>query len=227
VSAAAWMHVLQAGRLIVTECGPTMYQPRFSPLDSITMTTHPVVVRFSKQVIETVLGREIDILLPFEDLTKAEVMAVSPEKEGLRATHSCISQRFGKHDGTCYGCVIRRLAAVASGVDDVTYDRNPIEDEDARAGNLFSLLTYCYDILTNYHGMESYEIEAVQAYGKHDLFRRFALDNFAAIHRLISGGYRVQSSIQRMYEGLIAEIGTGVLETRIAELARGEFVPAF
>ena len=52
VSAAAWMHVLQADRLIVTECGPTMYQPRFSPLDSVTMTTHPVVVRFSKQVIE-------------------------------------------------------------------------------------------------------------------------------------------------------------------------------
>jgi 7-cyano-7-deazaguanine synthase in queuosine biosynthesis len=226
VSAAAWMHVLQAHRLIVTECGPTMYQPSFSPLDSITMTTHPVVVRFSKYVIEVLLGREIEILLPFENLTKAEVMAISPEKDGLRLTHSCISQRFGKHDGTCYGCVIRRLAALASGVEDVTYDRNPIEDEAANDGNLFSLLAYCYDILTNYQGMESYEIETVEAYGKRDLFQRFALDNFAALHRLVSGGYRVQSSIQRMYASLTAKIGTGVLETRIVELAGGGFVPA-
>jgi len=173
------------------------------------------------------MGREIDILLPFEDLTKAEVMAISPEKDGLKATHSCISQRFGRHDGTCYGCVIRRLGGLASGVEDVKYDRNPIEDESASVGNLFSLLTYCYDILTNYQGMESYEIETVEAYRKRDLFHRFALDNFAAIHRLVSGGHKVQSSILRMHASLIARIGTGPLETRIDELTRGAFAPAF
>lgn len=225
VSAAAWMQVLGAHRLIVTECGPTMYQPRFSPLDSITMTTHPVVVNFSRRVVEMLLGRPVEFLLPFEDLTKAEVMAISPDKKGLRETHSCISQRFGRHDGTCYGCVIRRLAGLASGVEDVTYDRNPIRDEDASAGNLLTLLTYCFDMLTGYSEMETHETEMIEAYRKRDLFRRFALDNYAAIHRLVSRGERIRSSVRRAYARLIKKIGTKALEARIADLERGEFVP--
>jgi len=227
VSAAAWMHALKADRLIVTECGPTMYQPRFSPLDSITMTTHPRVVSFSKSAIEILLGRKIEIVLPFEDLTKAEVMAICPEKEGLKLTHSCVSQRFGRHDGTCYGCVIRQLAGIAAGIDDVSYQRNPIEDEDARAGNLLSLLAYSYDVLVNYDGMESYETEMVEAFGKRSLFQRFALDNFAAIHRLVLKGHPVRASIQELYTNLIAKIGASALESRLNELARGAFEPSF
>ncbi len=33
VAAAAWMFLVNARVLLVTECGPTMYQPQFSPLD--------------------------------------------------------------------------------------------------------------------------------------------------------------------------------------------------
>ena len=32
--------------------------------------------------------------------------------------------------------------------------------------------------------MQEYETGAIREYGKRDLFRRFALDNFAAIHKL-------------------------------------------
>jgi len=190
------------------------------------MTTHPVVMRFASKVIRILLQREIKIVTPFENLTKAEVFAVSPHKSGLRYTHSCISQRFGRHDGTCYGCVIRRLAGIAAGVDDVHYDKNPINDKHARAGNLMSLLAYSYDLLTNYADMDTFEIEMIEAYSKQDLFRRFALDNFAAIHRLIRKRHRVRAPILQMYKSLVARIGTKALDARLDDLKQAKFVPA-
>ncbi len=171
-------HKLGSERIVVTECGPTMYQPRFSPLDSITMTTHPFVVRTAAQVASLLLGRELKVITPFENLTKAEVIAICPEKQGLKHTHSCITQRFGTHDGTCYGCVIRRLATIAANVEDVDYNKNPINDSTARSGNLYTLLTFCYDVLTGFNEMEEYERGMIETYRKRDLFRRFALDNF-------------------------------------------------
>lgn len=227
VGAAAWMNLLQADKLLITECGPTMYQPRFSPLDSITMTTHPVVLRYASLVTKLLLQKNVKIATPFENLTKAEVIAICPQKSGLRYTHSCISQRFGRHDGTCYGCVIRRLASIAAGVDDVRYDKNPIADKHAKAGNLMSLLAYSYDLLVNYHGMESFEIESIETYSKQDLFRRFALDNFAAIHRLIRSNHRVRPSIFRMYKSLIQKIGNDRLSARLESLRKGRFLPVF
>jgi len=185
-----------------------------------------VVMRFASKVIRILLQREIKIVTPFENLTKAEVFAVSPHKSGLRYTHSCISQRFGRHDGTCYGCVIRRLAGIAAGVDDVHYDKNPINDKHARAGNLMSLLAYSYDLLTNYADMDTFEIEMIEAYSKQDLFRRFALDNFAAIHRLIRKRHRVRAPILQMYKSLVARIGTKALDARLDDLKQAKFVPA-
>ncbi|MCJ7504742.1 MAG: hypothetical protein MUP80_17035 [Acidobacteriia bacterium] len=227
VASAAWMHVLKADKLVVTECGPTMYQPRFSPFDLITMTTHPVVLGCARQVISSLLGREVQIIKPFENLTKAEVMAISPDKDQLKITHSCISQRFGSHDGTCYGCVIRRLAGIAAGIRDAKYEKNPLVDARARSGNLFALLTYCFNILTDYSNMEDFETETIEIYGKQDLFRRFALDNFAAVHRLILEGHRVQRPIRAMYEELISVIGTADLDGRLAALRAGRFSPQF
>jgi hypothetical protein len=191
------------------------------------MTTHPFVVRTAAEVINLVLGREVEVLLPFENLTKAEVVAICPAKEGLKYTHSCITQRFGSHDGTCYGCVIRRLATIAAGVDDVQYNKNPIADPNARAGNLYSLLTFCYDVLTNFKGMEEYEKGAIQAYGKRDLFRRFALDNFAAIQRLLLENKRVVRPIRDMHQSLAQRLGTQVFEDRLRQLANPTVMPNF
>jgi 7-cyano-7-deazaguanine synthase in queuosine biosynthesis len=227
VSSAAWMQMLNANTLVVTECGPTMYQPRFAPFDIVTMTTHPIVLEYARQTIGILLQREVSISTPFEDLTKAEVMAICPDKEGLKKTHSCISQRFGTHDGTCYGCVIRRLAAIASGTRDVRYDKNIITDERASSGNLFSLLTYCLKILTNYSDMQDFETETVEEFGKHDLFRRFALDNFAAIHRIVLEGHRVRRSIRTIYDELRGAIGSADLDDRLAALRLGNFAGEF
>ena len=227
LSGAAVAHKLGSQQIVVTECGPTMYQPRFSPLDSITMTTHPFVVRTAAQVASLMLNRELKVITPFENLTKAEVIAICPEKQGIRHTHSCISQRFGTHDGTCYGCVIRRLATIAAGVDDVKYRRNPISDSNARAGNLYTLLTFCSEILTSFNQMEDYERGMIDSYNKRDLFRRFALDNFAAIHRLLSLNKRVVRPIREMYQDVIEKIGADVFDERLANLAEPTVVPNF
>jgi 7-cyano-7-deazaguanine synthase in queuosine biosynthesis len=220
LAAAAVAQKFSSQRVVVTECGPTMYQPRFSPLDSITMTTHPFVVAKAAQIGSLLLNRELRIMTPFEDLTKAEVIAISPEKDGLRYTHSCISSRFGTHDGTCYGCVIRRLATTAVGVKDVTYSRNPISDSNAHAGNLYSLLGFCHDILTDFRRMKEYERGIIDVYGKRDLFRRFALDNFAAIHRLLSDNKRVVRPVRDLYNSVSREIGAAIFDHRLRELAR-------
>jgi len=218
LAGAAWMHLLQASVLIVTECGPTMYQPQFSPLDAVTMTTHPVVLKNAKAAIETVLGREIELVTPFEDMTKAEVMASCPRTDLLPSTHSCISQRFAQHDGTCYGCIIRRLGALAAGVPDVEYLRDPITDESANGGNLMSLLTYCHDVLTSYEDMEEFEVEKIERYKKHDLFRRFSLDHFAALHRLVAEGYPIRLSLRELYNSVVSAVGGEALDCRLQEL---------
>jgi 7-cyano-7-deazaguanine synthase in queuosine biosynthesis len=218
VAAASWMHLTGARALIVTECGPTMYQPMFSPLDSVTMTTHPVVLHHAKIVIETLLQRPIKLITPFEDLTKAEVMTLCPRPDLIPLSHSCISQRFGTHDGTCYGCVIRRLAGVAAGVPDVTYARDPIMDEGASAGNLLSLLTFCEDILTSYSSMEPFEIEKIERYGKHDLFRRFALDQFAALHVLAQNRKPIRLAVSAIYRRVTEKLGAQTLESRLGYL---------
>lgn len=227
LSAAAWVHKLKASRLVVTECGPTMYQPRFSPVDSITMTTHPFVVQKASEAMALLLPRRIKVVTPFDNLTKAEVAAVCPLKPGLKETHSCISSRFGTHDGTCYGCVIRRLATTAAGIEDVRYNKNPVGNRHANSGNLFSLLTFNSDILMRFRKMEEFEIGTIESFGKRDLFERFALDNFAALHRLVSQNRQVQPAIRDLY-GTIAEVvGVQRLRERLSELSSRKKLPRF
>jgi 7-cyano-7-deazaguanine synthase in queuosine biosynthesis len=227
LSAGALAEELGSGTIVVTECGPTMYQPKFSPLDSTTMTTHPFVVKKALEITSLLLRRNMQIIKPFENLTKAEVVAICPAKKGLRYTHSCITQRFGTHDGTCYGCIIRRLATIAAGVEDVRYNKNPISDSNARAGNLYSLLTFCAEILTQYDDMEEFETGTIEAYGKRDLFQRFALDNYAAIHRLLTEHRRVLRPIRDLYRSVADTTGTSVFDERLAELTNPSVIPDF
>ncbi len=210
----------RAGTLLVTECGPTMFQPRFSPLDSVTMTTHPDIVRLAHKCLMVLLRREIGILTPHAHLTKAEVISQSPEKTGLRHTHSCITQRFGDHDGTCYGCVIRRLAATAAGIKDVRYRRNPLWDERANGGNLLELLRFSADLLISRDRLQDFQIRHVSAFNAWDLFYRFALDNFAAVRSINSRGGRLRRAIRSMLYDVTRTVGQAKLDRRLAELRR-------
>ena len=227
LSAAAHMNLVGADKLIVCECGPTMYQPQFGPADTVTFTAHPVVIEITKNIISNILNKNIKIITPFEDFTKAEVISISPEKSGLKQTHSCITQRFGDHCGTCYGCIVRRLAGIAAGIQDVYYRKNPIKDENANAENLIPLLIFSQDVLLNFEEMEYYQRKNIETYQKESLFRRFALDNYAAIHKLISTKSKIIKSIRTLYLDTIEVIGAQILDERLEELKKGYFKPNY
>ena len=75
--------------------------------------------------------------------------------------------------------------------------------------------------------MPEYETGTINVYGKQDLFRRFALDNFAAIQRLLSQGKRVVRPIRDMFESLAQRLGSRVFEDRLEQLAHPVVVPNF
>jgi 7-cyano-7-deazaguanine synthase in queuosine biosynthesis len=227
VSAAAWMDLLNAKKLIITEVGPTMYQPRFAYFDSVTLTAHPYVLRCAQKAIELLLGRKIELILPYENMTKAEIISICPDKHWLKKTLSCISQRFGKHDGTCYACVMRRLAFTAAGIEDVEYIRDPIVDPKANNANLIALLRYNQSYLMNYKEMRFFQIENIEMFKKYDLFRRFALDNITAIYKLIMSNQRVIKPVANIYKEVSKKLGTDIFEHRLEELQKGHIAPNF
>lgn len=182
LSAASVAAAHSISKIIVSEVGPTMYQPQFGPADQVTMTTHPFVIERVTEIIE-LLNLEIEIICPYENTTKAEIMLLCPRPKLISVSHSCISQRLPIHDGTCYGCVIRRLASIATGVNDTDYAKNPLQDENSKIGNLLSLLEFCSDVLIDKKNIPTFQRNIIDQYGKWELFNRFALDNFTALYR--------------------------------------------
>lgn len=179
LSGGVYANLYKASKILVTECGPTMYQPLFSPFDSITYTTHPYVLKAAKDALDILLENKLKVLIPFENLTKAEIISNSGIKD-FSITHSCISQRFGNHDGICFGCVIRKLACKVSGVNDVVYEKD-IFREDVNRDNLMNILVFSCDLLDNYENMPDFETNKIDEFQKYDLFKRYALDNLAGL----------------------------------------------
>ena len=223
LSAGTYLKILNSNNLVISECGPTMYQPKFGLYDSVTMTTHPFVVDVAFKVLNLLLDRNIRFYLPFENMTKAEVISNINNTSVIKETHSCISQRFGKHDGTCYGCVIRRIGTIVSSVEDTEYAKNPFVDPFANNDNLLSLLLFSQSILIDYKNMPFYQIENIEGYGKYDLFKRFALDNFAAIYLLKQQKLKLTKEVNQVFKDFIAIIGEGKLEERIEQVRSKKF----
>ena len=117
------------------------------------MTTHPYVLGKTKRIIEIFIKRKINLITPFENLTKAEVFVTSPNPQQFPNTHSCISMGTGRNCGHCYGCIVRRLGSIVSGIPDTKYDTDPITIDFNKADNLISLLRFSHDIIVNYEKM--------------------------------------------------------------------------
>jgi 7-cyano-7-deazaguanine synthase in queuosine biosynthesis len=216
LSAGVYANLCKADEILVTECGPTMYQPLFSPYDSITYTTHPYVLKAAKGVLDIMLEDKRKIIIPFEDLTKAEVVSNSGIGD-FSVTHSCISQGFGDHDGTCFGCVIKRLACAVSDVTDVEYRKDMFE-KDANQDNLLNALTFSADLLNGYDSMPAFETEKIEEFKKHDLFMRYALDNLAGLMRQVDKNHPLWKRFIRNED---------ILEERILRVWENEKMPNF
>lgn len=218
LSGGVYANLCKTDKILVTECGPTMYQPLFSPYDSITYTTHPYVLKAAKDVLDIFLGSSTKIIIPFEDLTKAEVVSNSGIDD-FSVTHSCISQRFGDHDGTCFGCVIKKLACMVSGVKDVSYNKNVFE-ENSNQDNLLNTLAFSADLLDGYDKMSAFETEKIDEFRKQDLFQRYALDNLAGLML----GSDKKNPLFRKYINIDEE---KVLKNRISRVRENQKKPDF
>jgi 7-cyano-7-deazaguanine synthase in queuosine biosynthesis len=87
-----------------------------------TRTTHPKVIRGFERLFSSLLAKPIDVLTPFQWVTKAEVIStiVSRGFGGLISiTSSCTRPRSWSteqvHCGSCSQCIDRRVAIVAGG----------------------------------------------------------------------------------------------------------------
>ena len=210
--AGLYASLVHSKKIIITECGPTMYQPRFAPMDEITFTTHPMVLNAVKNILSEFLGN-VKIILPFEDLTKSEVISNSPDKSIFNRTHSCITQRKRDHDGTCYGCVIRKLGAIVAGVKDVKYNYDVLSNDDSSK---------------NYDTLFDFTKENIVSYDKKELFERFALDNFTALYIYYEIFKKKKSSfVVDLYSRTLKKLGKATFERRIKNVRKEKIKPKF
>lgn len=113
-----------------------------------TRTTHPVVLDQIQKLVTTVGGHG-SLSNPFEAMTKGEMYAEVAEVLGadeatklLSMSHSCSHVRWATGTGyppdtqcgVCFGCLVRRSAFLAAGLDDqTTYLHTVIPQQDQPA----------------------------------------------------------------------------------------------
>jgi hypothetical protein len=169
--------------IIVPEVGPMMYQPRFTLLDEIARTTDTLLLVKAKEIVRLITAQRINLIKPSENLTKAEARRASPQADILSETTSCVSTMFissiEPHCGSCYGCVVRRLAFSVLGLKDRAYWKTGFTGEGA--DNTAHLIRFLLDFLVSPESVPWYTMENIRRYHKEDLFRRFALDNLAGL----------------------------------------------
>lgn len=221
-------HATRGKNVIVGETGPTMYQPQFGPFDQVTMTSHPIILKAVAR-IASALPRPVRIVVPLEDLTKAEaVRSIETEDfKYLPYTHSCVSQRFRDHDGTCYGCVIRRIGTLVAGAPDVQYRKDVLSDQSARVGNFVSLLRFCNDVLNRAESLPSFSSVAIEEYGKLDLFKRFAQDTFCSLDMYRESGGRFSPRILKAISAYVSPAELVAFADRAKIVRRGRKGPNY
>ncbi len=175
-------HFTNAERIIISECGATMYQPKFSPFDTITYTTNPYVLQIAKTVIELILSRSIDVITPFEDFTKTEMMMILSDDNILSKTHSCITSRWGQNCGRCYACLTRMIGSANLGLSLKYFMKNAFEEPDNE--NLNALINFCYNFLHNRKEIDYWSFNTIQHFNKIELFERLCDDVFRALYSM-------------------------------------------
>lgn len=237
--AGVYASLYNSKRIVMSECGPTIYQPKFGNLDEVTYTSHPYVIQAAGKILQGFLGRKIAIETPFENNTKAEMLKMYPNIEQyLPKTHSCITCRWNTKEnsvgcGFCYGCIVRRLSFTAAGIKDAPCNGDVLTEDNTKviqlgrgtatiekkSERLLALMRFSYDVLTDYENMPEFTKERIELFGKRDLFTRFALDNLAALYRLYEkekiGKNKV---IEKMYWDIRNTIPASTLEERLNKL---------
>lgn len=226
--------LLKNSNIIISEVGPTMYQPKFTVLDDITFTTHPQVMELSKKIAEETLNTKIRVIEPYENLTKSEAAAISPEKNYLGLTCSCRTVRWcnsKKPNGdSCYGCIIRRLAFIVAGVKDSEYRRDMLtlnNNNNEQYDNALHLLRFNLDILKDFESIPEYTKNIIESYKKKDLFKRFSLDTYAGLYLLAKTGKLPDKNFRWFLDNALQVVTRDDLTERIAYVRDRKFKPNY
>jgi hypothetical protein len=235
--------------LVISETGPTMYQPQYLPTDQVTLTTNPLLVELTKGLVERVLDIKLKVYEPFEDMTKAEAMAICSDKSLLSETNSCITSRFAdtqfSHCGHCLGCVVRRLSALVVEVEGLSHPSYAYDVALMNVGeNILAPRPKNQSLLTERHmddllmllrfarGMLTEKLppctrSMIVGYKKEDLFTRFAMDIVAATH-ILSKQTR-NSYISKFHRECMKDqiVTDDQLVERISQVREGKMRPKF
>ena len=155
-----------------------------------TRTTHPAILDGFAEVLSS-LGLHVDLVNPFETMTKGEVFsrvkaAIGDEAASaiLSATNSCAKPQRLKgfapdaQCGVCMGCLVRRGAFIASELEDrTTYMEVALQGQARRDQWLSPTRRETYEAL-RYRLVRGYDIDDVLDLG---LPERIDLDNALAL----------------------------------------------
>ena len=240
-------------KLIVSEVGPTMYQPIYDILDEVTLTTHPTVVYLAKEFFSVVLGFDLDMRLQFSNLTKSEALAQLSKEDSMtrvmKNTNSCRNTMFAKHKktthcGKCLGCIIRRIAMILNGFEQPiegyyasdVFVKNVGEYGNGRdqklrikqssLDNLLMVLTFSKNLLIN--NLDEMILEKIEEFDMMKLFRRFSLEVMSVLHILYGpNGVGRNDYIRKFYEEC-SKIGISseeIVKTRRLEIIQRKYKP--
>jgi 7-cyano-7-deazaguanine synthase in queuosine biosynthesis len=213
----------EAKRVVVSECGATMYQPKFAPLDTITYTTNPYVLQIAKTIIQIILKKELEVVIPFEDFTKTELMAVLPDDFIFKKTHSCITSRWDKNCGACYACITRMIGSINLSLSLDYFKDNAFQKSTNE--HLNALLNFCLNFLYNKQELDFWSFNCIEHFNKIKLFNRVCDDVFLAVYKAKNSG-----NLHTNYEFVLAEflkLGKDRIRQRENELKNKLKLPDF
>lgn len=220
--------------IIVSECGTTMFQPKFAPFDTVTKTTNPRLLMLARSIAEKTIGKKIKIIEPNANLTKAEIIACCPEKDKIEQTHSCWTVRWCSdkktHEGNCYGCITRQIGEIVAGVNDSTYRGSPFgrdKNNGAQLCEILQLTRFSYQFLKDYRHLPNYVIDGIIKYKKVDLFERTAKDTFAALYLLNEKNKLKEPLLVKWLNKGLAIISKESLNERVSKVREGRYAPDF
>ncbi len=217
--------------MIISECGVTMYQPKFTVLDEVTFTTHPKVLNSCKDILNEIMQEKINLIKPAENLTKAEVCSNNEDIKNLLETFSCwrtmFCNRKKSHCGVCYSCVIRRLGMLVAGYDETGKYINDIfikSNLDGRQiNNAVCLLNFSLEFLDNPESLPWITKGIIFDYNKKKLFERFSLDNLVALLIFRNHKNLNDKIFNKKLDQAIDIVGKDKLENRISEVREKKF----
>jgi 7-cyano-7-deazaguanine synthase in queuosine biosynthesis len=196
-AAAIYANHLKSERIVISECGVTKYQPSITIADEITKTTHPYMLKLALALFKK-KGINIALSMPFDDLTKAEMVSLCRDRVALlKETYSCrggirTAPRNKAECGYCMGCLIKNIALTyVTGQKQEQFLLDPLtrkySDFEEIAGkhirldygkmeSMMALIDFTSSILRSDGSLHQTTLDTIEAYHKADLFRRFSED---------------------------------------------------